>query len=173
MEHFSKFKPSGTVLLIFDGASSHLHLGIVEVATANDIILLCLPSNTTHELQPLDKSIFRSFEHYWDTEVLKYWRMHPDRVITKARFGSICTPAFNKSLSITNISNGFCATGIYPFDPTAIPDIAFAPSAITFQDPNLASWLDHLTSLQPSLFGDEIGISSVTIQQPSSSQPYR
>ena len=173
VEHFSKFKPSGTVLLIFDGASSHLHPGIVEVATANDIILLCLPSNTTHELQPLDKSIFRSFEHYWDTEVLKYWRMHPDRVITKARFGSICAPAFNKSLSITNIGNGFRATGIYPFDPTAIPDIAFAPSAITFQDPNLASWLDHLTSLQPSLFGDEIEISSVTIQQPSSSQPYR
>ena len=173
VEHFSKFKPSGTVLLIFDGASSHLHPEIVEVATANDIILLCLPSNTTHELQPLDKSIFRSFEHYWDTEVLKYWRTHPDRVVTKARFGSICTPAFNKSLSITNISNGFRATGIYPFDPTAIPDIAFAPSAITFQDPNLASWLDHLTSLQPSLFGDEIEISSVTIQQPSSSQPYR
>ena len=173
VEHFSKFKPSGTVLLIFDGASSYLHPGIVEVATANDIILLCLPSNTTHELQPLDKSIFRSFEHYWDTEVLKYWRMHPDRVITKARFGSICTPAFNKSLSITNISNGFRATGIYPFDQTAIPDIAFAPSAITFQDPNLASWLDHLTSLQPSLFVDEIEISSVTIQQPSSSQPYR
>ena len=135
LEHFSKFKPmAAKVLLIFDGASSHLHPGILDAATASNVTLFCLPSNTTHELQPMDKSVFRSFEHYWNVEVLKYWRTHPDHVITKARFGSICTPAYNKALSLTNISNGFRTTGIYPFDPTAIPEIAFAPSTVTFQE---------------------------------------
>ena len=57
--------------------------------TASNVALFCLPSNTTHKLQPMDKSVFRSFKHYWDVEVLKYWRTHSDRVITKARFGSI------------------------------------------------------------------------------------
>ena len=107
LEHFLIYKPVGKVLLIFDGASSHLHPGIVDAAIANDVVLFCLPSNTTHELQPMDKSVFRSFEHYWDTEVLKFWRAHPDRVITKARFGSMCTPAYNKAISITNVCNGF------------------------------------------------------------------
>lgn len=30
--HFSKFKPPGDILLIFDGASSHLNVNIVTVA---------------------------------------------------------------------------------------------------------------------------------------------
>ena len=152
LEHFSIYKPVGKVLLIFDGASSHLHPGIVDAAIANDVVLFCLPSNTTHELQPMDKSVFKSFEHYWDTEVLKFWRAHPDRVITKARFGSICTPAYNKALSITNICNGFLATGIYPFDPDAIPDIAFAPSTVTFQEqsPTFHFNEEMATSSQPS-----------------------
>ena len=40
------------VLLIFDGTSSHLHPGILDAATASNVALFCLPSNTTHELQP-------------------------------------------------------------------------------------------------------------------------
>ena len=142
----------GKVLLIFDGASSHLHPGIVDAAIANDVVLFCLPSNTTHELQPIDKSVFRLFEHYWDKEVLKFWRAHPDRVITKARFGSICTPAYNKAISITNVCNGFRATGIYPFDPDAIPDIAFAPSTVIFQEQSPTSHFSEemATNSQPS-----------------------
>ncbi|XP_076824884.1 uncharacterized protein LOC143470554 [Clavelina lepadiformis] len=134
VDHFSKFKPCNKVLLIFDGASSHLHPQIVDAAVAHDIVLFCLPSNTTHELQPLDKSVFKSFEHYWDIEVMKFWRTHPDRIITKSRFGSLCTPAFYKAVSMSNISNGFRATGIYPYDSSAIPDVAFAPSSLTFQE---------------------------------------
>ena len=88
----------------------------------------------------MDKSILRPFEHYWDTEVLKYWRAHLDQMITKARFGSICTPAYNKALSITNICNGFRATRIYPFDLDAIPDIAFAPSTVTLQEQSPTSY---------------------------------
>ena len=41
-----------------------------------------------------------------------------------------------KALSIANITNGFRATGIYPFDSTAIPDSAFAPSLMTFEEEN-------------------------------------
>ena len=82
-------------------------------------------------------------------EVLKYWHTHPDHVITKARFSSICTPAYNKALSITNISNRFRTTGIYPFDPTAIPEIAFAPSTVTFQEQSSISQPNE--EMEPSL----------------------
>ena len=75
-----------------------------------------------------------SFEHYWDAEVLKYWRTHPGRTITKARFGAICSPVDEKALSIANITNRFCATEIYSFDSTAIPDSVFAPSLVTFEE---------------------------------------
>ena len=134
IEHLGAFKMPGKALLIFGGARSHLSPDIVDAAYAHNIFLYCLASNTTHELQPMDKAVFRSFEHYWDTEVLKYWRQFPDRSVTKERFGSLFTPVWNKALTIGNITSGFRSTCIYPFDPTIIPDEAFAPSELTFRE---------------------------------------
>ncbi|KAJ8930756.1 hypothetical protein NQ314_016411 [Rhamnusium bicolor] len=101
IEHVAKYKPPGKCFRIFDGAKCHLDHTIVEVAERHDIVLFCVPSNTTHELQPMDKSVFRSFEHHWDDQSL--------------------TPA--------NIKARFAATGIFPFNPEAIP-VAFAPSVV-------------------------------------------
>ena len=42
------------VLLIQDGHASHMSIGLIELARANDVHLLCLPAHTTHILQPLD-----------------------------------------------------------------------------------------------------------------------
>lgn len=131
IEHFSKFKPIGKVLLIFDGASSHLDYTIVEAAEKNDIILFCLPSNTTHELQPMDKAVFAAFESYWDDEVLIFWSNKPSHTINKTSFGLIFNKVWPKAASPNNIMAGFRATGIYPYDPNIIPDTAFAPSEIS------------------------------------------
>lgn len=131
MEHFVKYKPPGKCLLIFDGASSHLDANIVVAAEAHEVTLFCLPSNTTHELQPLDKSVFRSFEHYWDEEVLQFWVRNPERRITRLRFGELLSKVWPKAMSPTNLAAGFRATGIYPFNKDILPDSAYAPSAIT------------------------------------------
>ncbi|KAI4455369.1 zinc finger phd-type [Holotrichia oblita] len=36
-------------------------------------------------------------------------------------------------MSISNIQSGFKSTGIFPFDPSVIPEVAFAPSMLTFR----------------------------------------
>ncbi|XP_072378057.1 uncharacterized protein [Diabrotica undecimpunctata] len=69
IEHFQQFR---VTLLIFDGVKSHLNANIVKAAEKYDITLFCLPSHTTHELQPMDKSVFKSFESFWDDEVLRF-----------------------------------------------------------------------------------------------------
>lgn len=134
--HFAKFKPQGKVLLIFDGASSHLDAGIVDIADQHDIILFCLPSNTTHELQPMDKSVFGPFEAYWDSELIRYWSNKSSnlRTITKRDFGVIFSKVWPRAATIANVSAGFRGTGIYPFNPDILPDTAFAPSTITSQE---------------------------------------
>ncbi len=103
LHHLGKFKQAGPVLLIFDGAKCHLHPDIVDVADAYEIHLFCLPSNTTHELQPLDKSVYRSFEHYWDEEVLNFWRNRPDRQISKDVFRKLFTPVWSKAMRMENV----------------------------------------------------------------------
>lgn len=131
INHLGKYKAPGKALLIFDGASSHLDANIVDVATEHNITLFCIPSNTTHALQPLDKSVFQAFESYWDDEVLKYWDTHKERKISKVVFGTLLSKIWPKALSPVNIASGFRATGIYPFDPNIIPPEAFLPSEIT------------------------------------------
>lgn len=131
IHHLGQNKCPGKCLLIFDGASSHLDARIVDAADGYDILLYCLPSNTTHELQPLDKSVNKSYEHFWDEEVLLYSYQHPDRKLTKSRFTKIFTKVWSKCMTKENIISGFRATGLYPYDPSAIPDEAYAPSVLT------------------------------------------
>lgn len=133
IHHFAKFKPPGRVLLILDGASCHMDVAVADLAETYDTSILCLPSNTTHELQPLDKAVFRSFEHYWDSELLKYWEQNPsaNRRLTKSHFGIVFQPVWQQALNMANIQSGFRSTGIYPFDPTIIPECAYLPSSLT------------------------------------------
>ena len=136
LRHFSRFKPNGTCLLIFDGAKSHLDYKICEFAEDNDILLYCLPSNTTHELQPLDKGCFRSFELFWDQHALLHFDTHKEeQVISRLNFSDVFTPTWEKSMTHANLKSGFRATGIYPFNPHIIPEEAFAPSTATEQPP--------------------------------------
>lgn len=74
LDHFAKFMSAPPVILIFDGASCHLDLSIVGKAEQLGIHMICLPSNTTHELQPMDKAVFRSFELSWNEKLLQYWK---------------------------------------------------------------------------------------------------
>ncbi|XP_050304697.1 uncharacterized protein LOC126742166 [Anthonomus grandis grandis] len=136
LTHFSSFKNSGPTLLIFDGAKSHLDISIVDAADRMGITLFCLPSNTSHELQPMDKSVFKSFETFWDQEVLQFLMINPGKAITKMRFGEIFTPVWFKAMIPSNIISGFKATGIYPFRPEAIPEEAYALSLITHREEN-------------------------------------
>ncbi len=65
-DHFIPRKPNGKVLLILDGHVSHMSSpDMLQHTESNDIILLYLPSHTTHYLQPLDHSFFKNFKHFW------------------------------------------------------------------------------------------------------------
>lgn len=128
---------AGPCLLILDGAKCHINFSSFKQAEKYDIQLFFLPSNTTHELQPFDKTVFRPFEMYWDEELLNYWSRFPEREMTKARFGHVLKPTWERAVTPKNITSGFQACGIYPFNPSIIPDVAFAPSEVTLHaDPN-------------------------------------
>ena len=42
-----------SAILIEDGHVSHITIDVIELVRANNIHLLCLPSHTLHNLQPL------------------------------------------------------------------------------------------------------------------------
>lgn len=154
LEHFARHKTVGKALLIFDGASSHLDANIVEAADKHGIILYCLPSNTTHELQPMDKAVFKSFESFWDDKVKLFFDRHQTTNLTKSDFGEIFEKVWSRSVTPQNIMSGFRGTGIYPFNPNVIPEVAFAPSSVSQQDnsePTTSTPVPNSTRSSPSL----------------------
>ena len=60
---FLKFAvPQRPLLLLIDGHKSHMGLELVDLCRENNVILFCLPPHTTHALQPLDVSVFKSLK---------------------------------------------------------------------------------------------------------------
>lgn len=125
-QHFLPRKPAGKFVLILDGHSSHCNsVQLLEFAKANDIILICLPSHTTHFLQPLDRAVFKSVKSYFYSAAQKWLKNHPTRKITRLQFGQLLNECWGKSATPENAVSAFKATGIYPFNPDAIPQYAF------------------------------------------------
>ena len=53
------------VVLTFDGHGSHLTYRTIVKAMEENIIIVCLPPNTSRALQPLDVSVFKPFKEQW------------------------------------------------------------------------------------------------------------
>jgi hypothetical protein len=85
LQHFPKHKITGNTLRIFDGGSFHLDADPVRASDSSAVIFYCLPSNTTHELQPFDKSISKAFNRIWMTN---FQSRNRKRSLTKSRFGN-------------------------------------------------------------------------------------
>lgn len=64
-------------LLILDGHSSHESLAILQMASENDIHILCLPPHTTHILQPLDRTVFGPFSAEYNRATSDFLNENP------------------------------------------------------------------------------------------------
>lgn len=67
-------KLKGSKLLIFDGHNSHLTILLIEMAIANNVELFCLPSHTSHVLQPLDVRVFKSAKTAWRSMLKRFYQ---------------------------------------------------------------------------------------------------
>ena len=125
------------VLLIFDGHASHIAIDVIEFARSNNVHLLCLPSHTSHVLQPLDVGVFKSFKSVFSKVCRQYMAKFPGRVITEAILASLIGAAFAQSHIPLNILSGFKKCGIYPFNLGEVSDRQIAPSrALRKQTPH-------------------------------------
>ncbi|XP_018359931.1 PREDICTED: uncharacterized protein LOC108759131 isoform X2 [Trachymyrmex cornetzi] len=125
-DHFIPRKQNGKVLLILDGHTSHCSdINVLDFAAKNDIILLCLPSHTTHYLQPLDRSFFKPLKTYWQRVVTNWIISHPGQRLTRYQFGDLLCNAWNLATTVSNGTSGFKACGIFPYNPAQIPEHAF------------------------------------------------
>ena len=111
-------------MLILDGHNSHTTYHFCSFAEKHNIIVLCLPSHTTHHLQPCDMGVFGPLNSTWKAEVNKAsCRWIP---IQKTNLLAYYAQAHTKAFTSVIIHSAFKKTGIHPFNQEAIEDDAFA-----------------------------------------------
>jgi hypothetical protein len=68
-----------------DGHVSHVTFEFFDFCISHDIICVCLPSHSTHILQPLDVGCFRSLQGAYEQEVFE-WEEAGNKGIDRGAF---------------------------------------------------------------------------------------
>lgn len=171
--HFIPRKALGKCLLILDGHTSHTSADrLLDLAAENDIILLCLPSHSTHFLQPLDRCFFKSLKHFWNLACQRWMSNHSapnnPRKLGRAQFGELLSYAWTESATSRNGIVSFEATGIFPYNPEAIPSRAFVGSN---EDPELhTNFFKQRSCSSKSSSKKSYTCQTLDIHQPSTSR---
>lgn len=123
LQHFDKHTKSRTKgsyrLLIIDGHESHHSLEFRDFCEANKIITLCMPSHSSHLLQPLDVGCFAPLKQAYGRQVEDLMRNHINH-ITNLEFLPAFRAAFEATFTKENITGGFRGAGLIPYDPEAV-----------------------------------------------------
>lgn len=118
------------ILLIFDGHSTHVTLKLIEEALKENITILKLPPHTSHMLQPMDLSVFKTFKYSWDEELIKWQRLNVGLKLPKKIFSEMIINIW-ENIDKEIIINGFKKGGIYPIDKKIIPRSKFDPASMS------------------------------------------
>ena len=102
-------------LLILDGHGSHFTWEFAHYCDKHNILLLCLPSHSTHLLQPLNVGLFSPYQHFYGQAVDDYMRSgHNVGGVKKSLFIPFLTIARERTFQTQSIQQAFAATGIWP-----------------------------------------------------------
>ena len=112
--------PIRPLLLIMDGHSTHYQPNVIRLAAAEQILLFCLPPNTTHLTQPMDKGCFGALKQSWKKQCHDFVTGNPGKVVTRYEFSRLLSKAWFESMTQQNVISSFRCTGICPFNRDAI-----------------------------------------------------
>lgn len=92
-----------------------------------NIIVLAFLSHTSHHLQPLDKNVFGPFSYAYDQVCSEFIAERQYHLINEVTWLRLFCQAWERGNYPENIKSGFRATGIWPHNPSAVPDSACLP----------------------------------------------
>ena len=103
-------------LLLLDGHESHKTLEAVEYGRTNGIVMISLPPHSSHRLQPLDCTFFKTLNTNYERQVHSFMMSHHGERVTQFHVAGLFGAAYNRSATVESAANGFRCTGIWPFD---------------------------------------------------------
>lgn len=134
LQHFIKCKKlekgdRKQILLLLDGHSTHTkNLEAIQIARDHGIVMLSFPAHTTHRLQPLDRSFFKSLKSSYNDAASTWLRSNPGSVIKQANVAELLGKAYPRSARMDIALNGFRGTGLWPCDRNVLKEEDFVAS---------------------------------------------
>ena len=101
--------------LFLDGHHSHVSLELIRTAHDNNVMLLCLPPNMTHLLQPLDVGVFGPIKNAWRSIIKRHKLESRGERVSKEVFPSLLAQLWDISFKPDHYKGGFHGTGLVPF----------------------------------------------------------
>ena len=132
-------------LLILDRHNSHCTYPFIKFSAEHCIIIICLPSHTTHALQSCNVGVFGPLACTWKSQVTQ--ASQKNIPITKSNLLQYYHEAQSIALKPTTIQSAFRKMGIYPLDHNAVLLSAFEPAKNT-----TTQAVQPLPATLPSLF---------------------
>ena len=109
-------EPVAPRCVIVDGHSSHVIWRVVQYALNHNIHMICLPSKSTHILQPLDVGCFGLLQTTYEKNLRAWLRQNPLLVISKAAFLEILQQTRTQVYSIDLIQKAWKKSRCWPID---------------------------------------------------------
>jgi hypothetical protein len=123
LKHFNAYTKTRVVgarrLLTLDGHESHYSLEFQEFCKENNIYTLCMPTHSSHLLQPLDVGCFSPLNRAYSREIEALIRHHINH-ITKLEFLPAFKAGFDQSFTSANICSAFRGAGLVPLQPDIV-----------------------------------------------------
>lgn len=128
--------------LILDNCSYQKNVSMIEAALKRNLVIVWLPSNTTHVLQPLDQAPFANFKRKlakFGKESLATRTFAKETVFTSLVNATI--QALSSTMTPQAIKSGFKKTGVWPWSAeTVLANVQAA--VVTQDDPNQDDAMD-------------------------------
>lgn len=114
VKHKKDHHGNNYIVLFMDGHSSHLTFRVATLCLQNHIILICLPPNSTHALQPLDVGFFSPIKSTWKCILQKWYRESRLAKVEKSTFPTLLSLLWGE-IKASNLVGGFRGTGLFPW----------------------------------------------------------
>ena len=134
LEHFVTFtncSPASPQIIIMDGHHSHKTLSAILFAREHGIQLITLPPHSTHKMQPLDRTYFKSLKCAYRAECDSWMVANPAKRISFFNVAALFGRAFLKTASPDKAVHGFKVCGLWPFNENVFSDEDFAAARMT------------------------------------------
>ena len=110
---------------------SHKTLEAINFCRDNGIHLITFPPHCTHNMQPLDRTFFKTLKVGYNTAASNWMLSHQGRRTSFFDMVGIFATAYKFTANIDKSINGFRCSGLYPINDLIFNDEAFDAALLT------------------------------------------